>query len=144
MTSTKPSPTAHPGGIELFHGYTYSGHPAACAAGLATQQIYEDEDLFGRADEMSEYFLDAMWTLKDLDIVTDIRGMGMLVGVDVAPDGAPGARGTRIQKRLFWNGMHVKFTGDCGIVAPQFIAEKSHIDEMVEKLAKTLKEDMAA
>ncbi len=133
-----------PAGIELFHGYTYSGHPAACAAGLATQQIYEDESLFERSAELSEYFLDGMWSLKDLDIVADIRGIGLICGIDLAPDSAPGVRGGRVQTRLFWNGMHVKFTGDSGIVAPQFICERSHIDEMVEKLRKTLTEEMSA
>ena len=133
-----------PTGIELFHGYTYSGHPAACAAGLATQQIYEDENLFERVADLSDYFLDGMWSLKDIDIVSDIRGMGLLAGIDLAADGPAGARGGRVQQKLFWNGMHVKFTGDCGIVAPQFIADKSHIDEMVEKLRKTFTEDMAA
>ncbi len=133
-----------PGGIELFHGYTYSGHPGACAAGLATQQIYEDEGLFDRANDLSEYFQDAIWTLKDLDIVTDIRAYGLLAGIDVAANGAPGVRGASTQIRLFKNGMHVKFTGDCGIVAPPFVSEKSHIDEMVDKLRTTLEQEMAA
>ncbi len=132
------------GGIELFHGYTYSGHPAACAAGLATQQIYDDEGLFEHAAGLSDYLLDAMWTLRDIDIVTDIRGYGLLAGFDLAPNGPVGARGSAVQQRLFWNGMHVKFTGDTGIVAPPFICDESHIDEMIEKLRKTLKEDIAA
>ena len=130
--------------IEFFHGYTYSGHPAACAAGVATQQIYIDENLFEKAADMSEYFLDGIFSLQDLDIVTDIRGIGMMAGVDIAAKGAPGSRGGAVQKRLFWNGMHVKFTGDCGIVAPPFVSEKSHIDEMIEKLRKTLEEEQAA
>ncbi len=132
-----------PDGIELFHGYTYSGHPAACAAGLASQQIYEDEDLFKRAAEMSDYFLDAMWSLQELEIVTDIRGYGMMAGIDLAPNGPAGVRGGGFQQRLFWNGMHVKFTGDTGIVAPPFICEKSHIDEMTDKLRKSLLEEMS-
>ncbi|NNF78117.1 MAG: aminotransferase class III-fold pyridoxal phosphate-dependent enzyme [Rhizobiales bacterium] len=130
--------------IEFFHGYTYSGHPAACAAGVATQQIYVDENLFEKAADMSEYFLDGIFSLQDLDIVTDIRGIGMMAGVDIAAKGAPGSRGGGVQKRLFWNGMHVKFTGDCGIVAPPFVSDKSHIDEMIEKLRKTLEEEQAA
>ncbi|CAN0505474.1 unnamed protein product, partial [Discosporangium mesarthrocarpum] len=129
--------------IEFFHGYTYSGHPASCAAGVATQQIYIDENLFEKAAEMSEYFLDGIFSLQDLDIVTDIRGIGMMAGVDIAAKGTPGARGGGVQKRLFWNGMHVKFTGDCGIVAPPFVSEKSHIDEMIEKLRMTLEQEQA-
>jgi beta-alanine--pyruvate transaminase len=127
--------------IEFFHGYTYSGHPAACAAGLATLQIYEDEGLFEKAEKMSGYFLDAIWSLKDIGIVRDLRGIGMIAGVELHPlEGKPGARGTEMQKRMFWNGCHVKWTGDTAIVAPSFIAEKSHIDEIVDCLRKTLKQ----
>ena len=68
---------AQEGAIEFFHGYTYSGHPAACAAGLATLDIYEREDLFARGRALSPYFLDAIWSLRDVGIVTDIRGYGM-------------------------------------------------------------------
>lgn len=127
--------------IEFFHGYTYSGHPAACAAGLATLQIYEDEGLFDRAAQLSNYFLDAIWSLKDFDIVRDLRGYGLMAGVEVWPEeGKPGARGGELQKNLFWNGCHCKWTGDTAIVAPPFISEKSHIDEMVDCFRKTLSE----
>jgi beta-alanine--pyruvate transaminase len=132
--------SAPEGAIEFFHGYTYSAHPAACAAGIATQKIYRDEKLFDRAAEMSDYFLDAIFALQDIDIVTDIRGYGMLTGIDVAPGAVPGLRGTQIQKQLFHNGMHVKFTGDAGIVAPPFITERGEIDEMCTILRKTLEE----
>ena len=127
--------------VELFHGYTYSAHPAACAAGLAALDIYEREGLFERAAKMSDYFLDAVWSLKDLPIVTDIRGYGMLAGIDIATmDGKPGTRGYDATKRLFANGLHIKFTGDAGIIAPALVSEKSHIDEIVGVLRKTLKE----
>jgi len=129
--------------IEFFHGYTYSGHPAACAAGIATQAILQAENLFERAARMSPYFLDALWTLKDLDIITDIRGIGLLGAIDLKPSSKPGGRGTAVQKRLFWNGCHVKFTGDTGVIAPQFIATEAHIDEIVSKIRKTLEEEMA-
>jgi len=129
--------------IEFFHGYTYSGHPAACAAGLATQEIYEKENLFQRAADMSDYFLDGMWSLQDLDIVTDIRGMGLLAAFDIAAKGPAGSRGPAVQARLFNNGMHVKFTGDCGIVAPPLVSEKQDIDLMIARLRKTLEEEMA-
>jgi beta-alanine--pyruvate transaminase len=126
--------------IEFFHGYTYSAHPAACAAGLATLQIYEDEGLFERAAQMSEYFLDALWSLKDMGIVRDIRGIGMMGGVEVHPiEGKPGLRGNELQKKLFWNGCHIKWTGDSAIVAPSFVAERKHVDEIVDCLRKTLK-----
>jgi beta-alanine--pyruvate transaminase len=122
--------------VELFHGYTYSAHPAACAAGIAALNIYEKEGLFQRAAEMSPYFLDAIYSLKGIPAVTDIRGYGMLAGIDLAMDGRPGARGYDATKRLFAAGLHVKFTGDAGIVAPPFVAEKSHIDQMIDILRK--------
>jgi beta-alanine--pyruvate transaminase len=124
--------------IEFFHGYTYSAHPAACAAGIATQKIYEEEGLFNRAADMSDYFLDAVWSLKDHPLVKDLRGYGMMAGVELHHDGVGGRRGTQMQKDMFWNGLHVKFTGDNGILAPAFVAERSHIDEIIDKFRKTL------
>lgn len=126
------SDKAAPGAIEFFHGYTYSGHPAACAAGLAALSIYEEEGLYGRAADMSPYFLDSVFGLKDHPMVKDIRGIGMAAGVELID------KGGQAQIDLFWNGMHVKFTGNTGILAPMFTSEKSHIDEMMEKLKKTL------
>ena len=124
--------------IEFFHGYTYSGHPAACAAGIAVQKIYEEESIFDKAAQLSDYFLDGLFSLRDLDCIKDIRGYGLMGGVELKAKGNPGALGTQTQKDLFWNGMHVKFTGDTGIVAPPFISEKEHIDEMIDKLRSTL------
>ena len=122
--------------IELFHGYTYSGHPAACAAGIATLDIYRDENLFGRARELSGYFLDSIFELRDYEIVTDIRGFGMIAGIDFAPAGPAGSTGMAIQKRLFHSGLHVKSTGDAIIVAPPLIATEEHVDEICMKLGK--------
>jgi len=125
--------------IELFHGYTYSAHPGACAAGLATLDIYENEKLFDRAAELSDYFLDTMFALEELPVVTDIRGYGLMAGFDLAPDEAgPGVRGLEVQKRLFKAGLHVKFTGDAGIVAPPLISERAHIDELSGILREVL------
>ena len=124
--------------IEFFHGYTYSAHPAACAAGIATQKIYEEEGLFDRAADMSAYFIDAVWSLKDHPLVADLRAYGMMAGVELHHDGVPGRRGTQMQKDMFWNGLHVKFTGDNAILAPAFVAERSHIDEIIDKFLKTL------
>jgi len=136
--------TAPENAIEFFHGYTYSGHPAACAAGLATQKIMDDEGLFEKSNAMSEYFLDALWSLKGHELVRDLRGIGMMAAVDVQHDGVPGRRGTNMQKALFWNGCHIKFTGDNAVVAPMFISERSHIDEIVDCLRKTLDEELEA
>jgi beta-alanine--pyruvate transaminase len=124
--------------IELFHGYTYSAHPAACAAGLATMDVFEKENLFERANELSEYFLDGMFSLSDLPIVTDIRGYGLLAGFDLQPGEAPGVRGLEVQKKLFHAGLNLKMTGDSGLLAPPFVAEKSHIDQIVECLRAVL------
>ena len=126
------------GAIEFFHGYTYSGHPAACAAGIAALDIYRDEDLFGRGRALSPYFQDAIFSLADLPAVADLRGYGMIAGIDLHPEGAPGARGHKFQKKLFDNGLHLKATGDCVIVAPPLIAEKSHVDAIADILRRTL------
>ena len=138
-TVTNASPD---GAIEFFHGYTYSAHPAACAAGIATQKIYQEEGLFDRAAEMESYFQDAVWSLKDHPLVYDLRGIGMMATVEVHPSTAPGVLGMKMQKDMFWNGLHVKWTGDNAILAPAFIAERSHIDEIIEKFRKTLDQQL--
>jgi beta-alanine--pyruvate transaminase len=128
------------GAIEFFHGYTYSGHPAACAAGLATLDIYENEKLFEKAADLSPYFLDGILALREFDLVTDIRGYGLLAGVDLAPeDGKPGQRGFKTLKALYEAGLHVKFTGDTAIIAPPLISKPQHIDEMIQILRSVLK-----
>lgn len=124
--------------VELFHGYTFSAHPAACAASLATMEIYERDKLFERGAALAPYFLDQVFALGDLPVVTDIRGYGMLAGFDITPGAVPGARGHELQKKLFDAGLHIKTTGDSAILAPALIAEKAHIDEMCSILRKTL------
>ncbi len=128
------------GAVEFFHGYTYSGNPASCAAALAALDIYERENLFQRAADMTDYFLDAVFDLQELDAVTDIRGYGMLAAVDLAPGDAPGVVGTRLMKSLYAGGLHVKFTGDCALIAPPLIAEKSDIDDITGILRDALKD----
>ena len=130
-TIVDASPT---GAIEFFHGYTYSAIPVSMAAGLAMQDIIEKENLFQRAKDMSPYFLDGLFSLKDLDIVTDIRGYGMMGGIDIKTDERLGKAGYACFKKLFDAGLSLKATGDCLIVAPPFVSEKKHIDEMIEKL----------
>ena len=125
--------------IEFAHGYTYSAHPAACAAGLATLEIYEKEGLFARAKELTPYFLDAVWSLQGHAMVKDLRGYGLLAGIEVDPRGKKlGAQGTALQKAMFHNGLHAKFTGENAILSPQFIVEKGQIDEMIDIFRKTL------
>ena len=129
---------AQDGAIEFFHGYTYSGHPAACAAGLATLDIYRNEGLFERGRELAPYFQDAMFSLKGTKNVTDVRGYGMFAAFDIESDGAPGRRGNVLQKKLFDNGLNLKNTGDCALVAPPLISERQHIDVIVDILRKTV------
>jgi beta-alanine--pyruvate transaminase len=127
------------GAPEFFHGYTYSAHPAACAAGLATLKIYEDEELFAKARDLSPYFLDALFALQDLGVVADVRGYGLLAGVEVRPGKAPGVRGAELQARLFDRGLHVKTTGDVAIIAPAFIATRGDIDQITAILREALR-----
>jgi beta-alanine--pyruvate transaminase len=125
-------------GIEFFHGYTYSAHPAACAAGLAMMDIFRDEKLIERAAASTPMFMDAMHSLADAPGVVDIRSIGMMAGIEVAAVGAPGAKGHVLQKALFDQGLHLKSTGDTMIVAPAFVAEPKHIDEITTKIRKAL------
>jgi beta-alanine--pyruvate transaminase len=115
------------------------GHPASCAAGLATLDIYKNDGLFEKGRQLSPYFLDAIFSLRDMPVVSDIRGYGMFATVDVHPDGGPGKRGHIFQKKLFANGLNLKTTGDSAIIAPPLIAEKKHVDEIADILRRTLK-----
>jgi beta-alanine--pyruvate transaminase len=126
-------------GIEFFHGYTYSAHPAACAAGLAMMDIFAGEHLIERAAAMSPRFIEAMHSLADCPGVIDIRTVGMMAGIEVAPVGTPGARGHELQKRLYDRGLNLKSTGETLIVAPPLVAEDRHIEEIVGKLREVLR-----
>ncbi len=132
---------AAPGAVELFHGYTYSGCPVAVAASLATLEIFRRENLFARAAEVSEYFLDQVYALQDIPMVTDIRGYGLLAGMDLAPADKPGARGFDVLKRLYAAGLIVKTTGDALLLSPPLIVEREHIDAMCKTLREVLSED---
>jgi len=124
------------GGIELFHGYTYSGHPLACAAGLATLDLYHDEGLFERAAMLEPHWQDAVHGLKGRPHVIDIRNLGLTAGIEMAArPGAPGARGAEVFRRCFDGGVLVRFTGDTIALSPSLIIEKPQIDRIVEMLA---------
>ena len=122
------------GTIELFHGYTYSGIPVSVAAGLAVQDIFEKDDIFNRAKNLSPYFQEGLMSLKDIDVVDNIRGYGMMGGIDIKMHKKPGAAGFTCFKHCYEAGVNFKATGDCLIIAPMFICEKKHIDEIIEKL----------
>ena len=125
--------------VELFHGYTYSGCPVASAAGLATRDIFEEEGLVERAAAMSPRFLEGLFALKDLAVVTDIRGYGLFGTLDIAPKERPGARGNQLIQELFDAGLIIKMTGDSLLVSPPLICEDAHLDELFTKIRDVLK-----
>ena len=99
--------------IELFHGYTYSAHPAACAAGLATLDIYEREGLLTRAAKLAKQFEEAVHSLRGLPHVIDIRNFGLVAGIELEPSaGQPGARAFEVFLKCFEKGILIRTTGD--------------------------------
>jgi beta-alanine--pyruvate transaminase len=129
-----------PAAIELFHGYTYSAHPLACAAGLATLQLYEDEGLFARAARIAPAFENALHSLKGEPHVVDIRNCGLAGAIELAPrPGAPNARGFETFIACYEKGVLVRSTGDIIALAPALIAEEAHITQMVETLREVLR-----
>jgi len=122
------------GAVELFHGYTYSGIPVSVAAALAVQDIFEKEDIFNKVKGMISYFQESIFSLKDLDSVANIRGQGLMAGIDMKLNTKPGKAGFETFKACYEAGVNFKATGDCLIIAPQFICEKKHIDEIIDKL----------
>ena len=128
-----------PGAIELFHGYTYSAHPLACAAGIATLRLYQDEDLFARAARMAPILETALHSLKGARHVIDIRNHGLVGAVELAPRaGAPGARAFDAFLGCYEKGVLVRQTGDIIAVAPALIVEDAHIDQIVQTLRDVL------
>jgi beta-alanine--pyruvate transaminase len=128
------------GAIELFHGYTYSAHPVACAAGLATQQIYRRDGLLTRARAMADVWADAVHSLKGLPHVIDLRNLGLIGAIELEPiPGKPGARAYDVFVRAFEAGLLIRVTGDIIALSPPLIIEKAHIDELFGKLAAVLK-----
>jgi beta-alanine--pyruvate transaminase len=128
------------GAIELFHGYTYSAHPVACAAGLATQQIYRREGLLTRAREIADYWADAVHSLKGLPHVIDLRNLGLIGAIELEPiPGKPGARAFDAFVRAFEKGALVRVTGDIIALSPPLVIERTHIDELFGTLAGVLK-----
>jgi beta-alanine--pyruvate transaminase len=130
-----------PGGaIELFHGYTYSAHPLACAAGLATLGIYQRDGLLSRAKSLAGFWEDAAHGLRGLPHVIDVRNYGLIVGIEFEPKaGAPGARAFEIYLKCFERGVLVRTTGDILAMSPPLIIEKSHIDQLFGTIAEVLK-----
>ena len=127
--------------VELCHGYTYSGHPLACAAGLATLDLYVEEDLFARALKLEPFWADAVHTLKGLPNVLDVRNVGLTAAIDLAtkPD-APGKRGFEAMDHAFHaNDLLVRIAGDSLILTPPLIVSEAQIGEIVEKAGNAIK-----
>lgn len=129
-----------PAGIELFHGYTYSGHPVACAAALATLEVFKEQRILDHAKEIQSYWEDAVHALKGLPHVIDLRTIGLVAGIELEPiPGKAGARAYQALKRAFADGILIRTTGDIIALSPPLILEKQHIDELFGKLANVLK-----
>ena len=126
-----------PDGIELFHGYTYSGHPLAAAAGIASLDLYRDEGLFERAADLSGYWEQAVHSLNGKRHVIDVRNIGIVAGIELEPrPGAPGKRAMELFHQCFDSGLLIRVTGDIVALSPPLILEKAHIDEMVGRIGE--------
>ncbi len=126
--------------IELFHGYTCSGHPLACAAGLATLEIYKEEGLFERAAELAPYWEEAAHSLRDEPHVVDIRNLGLVAGIELDPaPGKPGQRAFEVFLGAYEQGVLLRTTGDIIAVSPPLIIEKSQIDQIFVMIAEQLR-----
>jgi beta-alanine--pyruvate transaminase len=128
-------------GIEFFHGYTYSGHPVACAAALATLKLFKEEDLFARAGAMGRVLGDAMHAaFKGLPNVVSIRSHGLAGAVELSPRaGAPGRRTYDIFLDCYQRGVLVRPSGESLVLAPPYIVEPAHIDQMVSTVADSIR-----
>jgi beta-alanine--pyruvate transaminase len=127
--------------IELFHGYTYTGHPIAAAAGVATMDVYRDEKLFENADRLESKWADAAFTLQNNPLVEDIRTIGIVAGIDLKPiDGKPGLRAYRAMENAFHDfGMMIRVTADTIALSPPLMITPAQIDEIfLDKMPKII------
>ena len=129
-----------PPGIELFHGYTYSGHPLAAAAGLATLELYQTEGLFDRAASLAPYWENALHSLRGLPNVIDVRNLGLVGGIELEPRaGTPGARAFDAFVDCFNRGVLIRVTGDIIALSPPLIIDERQIDQLVGTVASAIK-----
>ena len=127
-------------GIEFFHGYTYSGHPLACAAGLATLELYRKEGLFERAASLAPFWEEAVHSLRGLPHVIDVRNLGLVAGIELEPrQGKVGARGYDALVEAFRAGLLIRVTGDIIALSPPLIIERQQIEQVVDLLGGVLK-----
>ena len=125
--------------IELFHGYTYSGHPVACAAGLASLDIYQREGLFTRAAELEEHWQSNLLSLRNAPHVIDIRAMGLIAAIELSPrPNEPGARGFQVFLDCFEKGLLLRANGDTIALSPPLIIDRDQIDRLTQTLLDVL------
>ena len=121
--------------IELFHGYTYSGHPVACAAGIATLDVYEEEGLFDNAKAMEPHFEEAIHSLKGLNQVTDIRNIGLMGAIHFGSNGLPATEfAAKVFQHCYDNNVLVRYSGEFLVLSPSLIVEQTHIEKIIEAL----------
>lgn len=126
--------------IEFFHGYTYSGHPLACAAGLATLETYADDGLLTRAQQLAGYFAESLHALRGEPHVIDVRNIGLVGGVELSPlPGQPAKRAFDVFLDCFAEGVMVRTTGDTVALSPPLIIEREHIDQLVGTIRTALR-----
>ncbi len=128
-----------PEGMELLHGYTYSGHPMACAAGIATLDVYAEEGLLTRAAELAKYWEEKLWTLQSAKHVMDLRVIGLMAGIELrSREGGPGKRAFEAFTKAFDKGVLIRVTGDTIAVSPPLIVQKEQIDQIVGTIDEVL------
>ena len=126
---------------ELMHGYTYSGHPLACAAAIAMIDVIEQENLIDQVNTLSPYFEEAVHSLAELEQVVSVRNFGLAAGIELrAKDGAVGQRGFQAQALAFKHGVLTRAPGDTLVLAPPFITTRSQIDQMIDGFKKAIQE----
>ena len=133
-----------PAGIELFHGYTYSGHPLASAAAIASIDLQRSDDLPGRAAAILPYWEESVHSLRGAPNVMDIRNAGLIAGIELAPrDGKPTDRASKILQRCFDDGLLIRTTGDIIALSPPLIVEQPHVDRIVQTIDAALRAEAA-
>jgi beta-alanine--pyruvate transaminase len=127
--------------IELFHGYTYSGNPVACAAALAALDTYREDELFERAASLENYWADAMFSLKDHPAVLDVRAVGLVGAVELDPiAGEPTKRAFNAYLSAWDKGSHIRTTGDILALSPPLIIEKHEIDQLIGHMGDAIRD----
>ncbi|MDZ7643174.1 MAG: aspartate aminotransferase family protein [Woeseiaceae bacterium] len=132
--------TGPEGAIEFFHGYTYSGHPLAAAAGCATLDVYRSEGLFERARQMEGKLEDALHSLQGEPHVIDVRNFGLIGAVELKPlEGQPTARAMQVFRDCYENGVIIRTTGDTLAFSPPLIVEEQHLQTIVDTVRRALR-----